>query len=498
MTTSKSLPARPSLESLRKQAKKLARDASLSHRGAQLALAREYGFSGWQELIAEVHRRLGHGLEWAVSRARQIIHNNDVKQLKQLLTEHPALLSWQGEKNEGGLLGMATSAYSDAGAPEQEQLFTRPDCAELLIDTGAILLPSVCESIVHTRAKGLLRMFERKGLLPRTLKFRVALEDLDGVRALIDSDSLDFATVNEAFHCACRFENETLASVLLDRLTVLDAELGRHIDAGPGRAAFLKGLTDDKGLLAFMDVGTAGPWQTFVMRQIVRSLHDDDVTAFVRHLRDEPSLLGESSVGFQVGLIERAILRDRGAFIVALLDLDPAMLRCRPPPRSQAFEFAFTCVKQHLLPILTRIWQIPDDLPHAAGIGDFDRVKAWFDPPHVPHVQQVLDTALAWAVLQHHFEIADFLLQNGADINTTWGSHEPASILHELTFHRDYDGMRFLIDRGIDMMIEDYRWGGTAEDWAYHACKDFEMAQWLAAAAQKRGTNKRVDESPPE
>jgi hypothetical protein len=36
MTTSKSLPARPSLESLRKQAKKLAREASLSHRGAQL------------------------------------------------------------------------------------------------------------------------------------------------------------------------------------------------------------------------------------------------------------------------------------------------------------------------------------------------------------------------------------------------------------------------------------------------------------------------------
>ena len=46
MTTLKSLPARPSLESLRKQAKRLAREASLSHRDAQLALAREYGFAG--------------------------------------------------------------------------------------------------------------------------------------------------------------------------------------------------------------------------------------------------------------------------------------------------------------------------------------------------------------------------------------------------------------------------------------------------------------------
>jgi len=79
MTTSK-LPARPSLESLRKQAKKLARDIAageagaiararaelpkaelpLSQRDAQLVLAREYGFPGWQDLVKEVKERLVH------------------------------------------------------------------------------------------------------------------------------------------------------------------------------------------------------------------------------------------------------------------------------------------------------------------------------------------------------------------------------------------------------------------------------------------------------
>jgi hypothetical protein len=54
MTPSKSLPARPSLESLRKQAKRLARKLAVSHRDAQLALAREYGFAGWRELLEEV------------------------------------------------------------------------------------------------------------------------------------------------------------------------------------------------------------------------------------------------------------------------------------------------------------------------------------------------------------------------------------------------------------------------------------------------------------
>jgi ankyrin repeat protein len=101
-------------------------------------------------------------------------------------------------------------------------------------------------------------------------------------------------------------------------------------------------------------------------------------------------------------------------------------------------------------------------------------------------VQQVLDTALAWAVMNNHFEIADFLLGHGADINTNWSSHEPASILHELVWHRNYEAMQFLIDRGIDMTIVDYRWGATAQGWANYAAKDEKMAQWLSEAQQRR------------
>jgi len=101
-------------------------------------------------------------------------------------------------------------------------------------------------------------------------------------------------------------------------------------------------------------------------------------------------------------------------------------------------------------------------------------------------VQQVLDIALAWAVINNHFEIADFLLAHGADINTNWSSHEPASILHELVFHENYQAMQFLIDRGIDMTIIDYRWGATAVDWAAVAAKDEKLAQWMRDAQQRR------------
>jgi len=180
------LPVRPSLESLRKQAKKLARDIlaghsgaiararaqlpkaemPLSQRDAQLVLAREYGFPGWKDLVQEVKQLLGQGVEWAVSEARRFIHDNNVEGLRQLLAEYPALLFWKANENDGGLLGMATGSYGDSFDPISEQHFTRAACAELLLDAGAFVAPSICDGLIAARAKVLIDLFHRRGLLP--------------------------------------------------------------------------------------------------------------------------------------------------------------------------------------------------------------------------------------------------------------------------------------------------------------------------------------------
>jgi hypothetical protein len=530
MTASKSLPARPSLESLRKQAKKLARaiaagDAHaaararaqlpnvglpLTQRTAQLVIAREYGYAGWQDLIAEVSRRLGTGLEWAVTQARRVIHDNDVERLRQLLAEYPALLSWHDDDDDGGLLAMATGAYGDSFDPAREQIFTRAACAELLIDAGAVVTPSACDGLIESRTRGLLQLFERKGVLPRTLEFRAALGHSDEVRAALDENGNYLAAVNEAFMCACRFEHEALASLLLERLLALDPELGKHVDESGGRLAFITSLIQ-QGSLDRAHATAVGPWRTRLMGQLTRAVHDGDLTAFVRTLRHEPWLLGEACVWFQADLIARATLNDRGDFIVALLDLDPALLRRQPPPPSQAIEFAVTYANTHLIPLLTRIWPLPDDLPHAAAMGNLTRVKHWFDESGAPALgnldhhypwndararghlhwdpptaQQILDTALAFSVINGHFDVADFLLEHGADIDTNWNSHEPASILHHLVFYGSYESMRFVIDRGIDMTIKDYRWNSTAQGWALYGKKDQKMAQWLEDAERWR------------
>jgi len=537
--TLSNLPDRPSLEFLRKQAKKLARsivagDASaieraraqlpqaklpLSQRDAQLVLAREYGFAGWLELVKEVKQRLGKGLELAVSQANRLIHENDVEGLRQLLEEYPALLSWRSNEkgNDGGLLGMAANAYGDSFDPSREQVFTRVACAELLIDASAVVALSVCDGLIDSRARGLLDLFHRKGLLPRSLKFFAALGDVNSVRACLDTNGEDLVAVNQAFLYACRFHHATAAALLLDRSITLDAELGMRIDGSSGRSTFVQNIIAN----GYEDVDLTnnhppGLWRAFVMRQVSRALHEGDLTSFVGRLLREPWILSDAYVKFQAGLVGTAVLNDRGAFITALLDLAPALLNGRLTPPSQAVQFAFTYAKTHLLPSLLRVWSLPDDLPTAAGNGDFARVRRWFDPSGKPalgdlakhhspangffnpaapleerlqwgepSVQHILDTAFAWAVINNHFEIADFLLGHGADINTRWSSHEPSSIMHELVaFHKNYEAMQFLVDRGIDLTIVDYRWRSTAQGWASYF-GDEKMAQWLEEAAFK-------------
>jgi len=206
----------------------------------------------------------------------------------------------------------------------------------------------------------------------------------------------------------------------------------------------------------------------------------------------------------------------------ALLDLEPAIVRRQPPQPSQAIEFAFTYAKTHLLPLLTRIWPLPDDLPHAAGTGNLAAVKKWFDEsgapalgdldrhyprsPYMPSArveeyahqwgppgaQRVLDAALAWSVINNHLDVASFLLDHGADVNTKWSSHEPASLLHELVWHRNYEAMQFLIDRGIDMTTKDYRWNATAQGWASYAANDEALARWLADAERRQKLQRLV------
>lgn len=380
------LPARPSLESLRKQAKALARGVAagdagaiararaqltawtppLAQRDAQLVLAREYGFAGWQALRQEVLNRAGAGLEWAALQAERAIHADDLDGLRRLLAEHPALLAWRGDDG-ATLLGAAATAFGDAGDPGRERRFTRPASAELLLDAGAVVEPALWRNVIRARAAGMLRLLWRKGVLPRAPVILAALGELEGLRA-----GFDDAAAEQAFMAACRFRQPEAAAFLLDRCIALDAALGERIAGWRGRAAFIDYLGAHP-----QDFGA--PWRTLVVNEVLRTIEEDDLAGFAHLLDSEPQLLDDTGLEVQVEIIERATLHDRAAFIQRLLALDPAILRRPEPPRSSAILFAIEYGHAHLVPALSRIWPLPDDLPHAAGLGDLDRVRRWFD-----------------------------------------------------------------------------------------------------------------------
>jgi ankyrin repeat protein len=516
VTTPRALPERPSLQSIRKQAKKLLHEVAahdpgaiararaqlpeaalpLTQRDAQLVLAREYGFAGWQDLKAEVLKRTGHGLVWAAGQAGRAIHDDDVVRLERLLDEHPALVSFR-DPTGATLLSQAALAFSTARDAQREQSFTRRACAELLLERGAVMEAAVWENVVTMRSKGMLEMLSSKNVLPRTLRTCAALGDFAGVRAHVAA--ADRAERNEACADACAFEHGEIAAFLLERCIELDPELGRRIDAGPGRSAFMAYLgehVDHHG--ARGDV-----WKTFVLHEVTSAIDAGDEGAFLSWLEREPELCAQSSVE----LVEYATFMGHERFLRLLLDATPALLQTRPAPASSALEYAFEYGHAGFVPLLARIWEVPDDLPHAAGSGDFARVRRWFsadgeltldDPTrHYPldnprklghlrwragEVQHVLDSALAWACLNHHFAIATFLLEHGADIDTDWSTHEPASILHECANQKNYAAAKFLIERGIDLTTRDYRWKATAQGWARHAAHDDVMVELLADA----------------
>jgi hypothetical protein len=536
--SARELPARPSLDSLRKQAKKLARDAAagnvdaiarihahlpratlpLSNRDAQLVIAREYGFAGWADLTAEVQKRLGRGLDWAAAQAQVAIHDADHERLRALLAEFPALVSWRDE-NDQTLLDSTTSYAMDCSDPERERTYNRPVAAEMLIDAGETVDRKTWEHVIKTGASGMLQLLARKNALPRTLYVLAALGDDEAVRAWLegrgprdDADGVDERIViGRALMSACRFKREGVAMRLLERSITLDPDLGRRIDRWQSRPAFVDVLMQHPGLLWHAHEMT--PWQAFVILQLGDARDRNDLSAFRRWLDDEAWVLRPAFIQTQTELIVPACYQNRGAFIEALWERDAALLHADPLPASPINQ-ALSYGNAHLIPLLTRVWPLPGDLPHAAAIGNAAAVARWFDEtgrpvlgslmdhypasdPNFPRAdlhwgpptpQQTLDVALAWAVLNRHFEIASFLLERGANINTDWGTHEPASILHEAAIQGNEDAVRFLIEHGADLDMKDYRYDSNAEGWARYGSHDEHMADLLAAAAAERRT----------
>jgi ankyrin repeat protein len=142
------------------------------------------------------------------------------------------------------------------------------------------------------------------------------------------------------------------------------------------------------------------------------------------------------------------------------------------------------------------------DLRFAAGLGELDVVKSWFDAdgslkpgagaladPYGQELKQrgqspfrcertrpnILSQALCFACVQNRLEVADFLLTQGADINAIVpGLDMKATVLHRVATANgrfacsEIETFRFLLDRGADPAIRDEVYHSTPIGWAWH------------------------------
>src|SRR5258708_7378468 len=143
------------------------------------------------------------------------------------------------------------------------------------------------------------------------------------------------------------------------------------------------------------------------------------------------------------------------------------------------------------------------DLRFAAGLGELDVVKSWFDAdgalkpgagaladPYGQELKQrgqspfrcertrpnILSQALCFACIHNRLEVAGFLLAQGADINAIVpGLDIKATVLHRVAaadgrFTRSQieTAIRFLLDRRADPAIRDEVYHSTPIGWACH------------------------------
>ncbi len=469
-------------------------------------------------------------MQRAAKAAVNAIHANDTARLGSLIAKHPGLLI-RSEHDEGPALLHATTSYANFPGAENEAVYNRPDCARLLLDAGAVMHPRVYLRTIDTGAHGMLALFDEMGVLPDNLRIFAARGDLDKVRKCFDAAGALLGTgrpeaelrsgyagaeedwpdpaddrliVADAFLYACRLAHRDVAQYLLHRCFQFDGDLRIRVEAWQGEAAFIDFLLEKqpesrRRVRSYREAGDAHGliWSRAVELRLLAALDEGDAEAIGDLLSAEPFFLGPRYLDTQKRLLEVAAYSEGTLPVIeVVIGSGAAIASAAEPPSSCAISYALEYGHADYVPALSQVWQVPDDLPHAAGLGDLEAIAKRFangyprlDDPSVylsqpgqsslTTIQEVVDRALAWAVRNGNFRIADYLLDHGADINTRWSTHEPASVLHECAFAGRMEQVVYLVDKGIDVTIRDHRYDGTAEDWARFAGQD-KVAGYLA------------------
>lgn len=434
----RSLPASPSIEHLRKQAKRLAKSETLKLAEAQRRLAHEYGFRNWAELLAAASPKRSP-LADAAARA-------DVDMVRALLAsganvdgeagdaDRPLFLACDGDQSAERRLQVATMLL-DAGAFPR---YAGRDGATAM-HAAARRGPLALVELLAKRG-ALFWQGDDDGRLP--YDYALAGQPIDREQILFlssDGPKFDDPDFRAAVVAIQTGDAEALEAVLDARPTLL-RERAKQPEAVP------KGYFTDPRLFWFVANNptlipeAAANIVEIARLMIARGVVQNDLDYALGLTMSSGGMSTERQIDLAKALVDAGAIVSPETWLVAL--------------GHEMRDVVHALVRHGLKPTA----------PVIAGLGLLPGLGSQLQ--RVPDEEKA--AALAMAVINHQLEPTRICLAFGADPNRFMPVHAHATPLHQAALSGDIEIMKALIEFGARTDIADTMWRGTPLGWAMH------------------------------
>jgi ankyrin repeat protein len=444
------LPARPSKEHLRKQAKRLARDKSLGLAAAQRTLAAGYGANSWAELMRRVDAARGEAAP--LSPLAAAARAGDLAAVRRLIAE--------GQPTDEGSakIGPPLWQVCASDAPAEARIAI----ADALLSAGASPRhDGGGETALHAAANrgplALVELLIRKGALewqpdrrgrpPLAAARRGTAADKAAIIELLDRPVIRDPSFRAAVTALQRGDVAALARLLDDeprllRDRILEPECYREASRwqyfqDPKLFWF---IANNPTLMKRMPDNIVEVVETMIARGVDKADLD---YALELVMTSSPA----REQGLQIPLLER--LMEAGA-----------------TPTTKAIDLALAHWELEPIQALLRAGH-PMTAPIAAALGRTDRLKALLREASAEEIQNTF----GMAVINRQTEAARLALDAGADVNGFLPVHAHSTALHQAAIDENLDLMELLVERGARTDIADKLWDSTPFGWANHQGK---------------------------
>jgi ankyrin repeat protein len=442
---SRPLPEKPSREYLRKEAKRLAKQASVPLAKAQRTLANEYGFATWPALIAHVQ-----ALEPAqvLSPLAQAARAGDVETVRQLLSDGH-------NPDDGGADSSPLWEACSSSAPDAQRLAI----AAALLEAGASARKAVPgQRPLHAAAArgpvALAEILIRHGAIEWE-------PNAKGRSALAIARRARFAGVKQMIE-------------LLDRPVISDRGFRAAVDAlHAGDAARLSQLLDAEPRLLSDRIlerdcyRASGRDQYFLDPKLFWFIANNP-TLIETMPANMPELarvmiargVTKADLDYALGLVMTSAKAREADLQIPLVEvLVEAGASARADDMGGVLGHGETEVVRYLVSS-----GMPMTSPIAAALGVADELPALLAAAS----QQERDEALDLAVINNRTDAARMALAAGANPDRFSSQHSHSQPLHQAALHDNVELVALLLDHGARLDAVDTLWGGTPIGWAYH------------------------------